>query len=257
MLDRLTFDHGVAASVSSELEADGILVAFTERTGGVSDGPFATLNLGFTRDDPARVRQNRVRACGALDIPPFARAWQVHGAQVRWVGPGLADAGFEHPSTAIADTDGLVTDHRGVALSILTADCVPVALADSRRGIVAAVHVGWRGLASGIVAAALEDFPDARAVRAVVGPAVGPDHYEVGSEVIEAVRSTAGPATVWHRRGEASFLDLSSTIAAVLEERGVHLAERSGSCTACEPDRFFSYRRDGETGRQAMIVMRR
>lgn len=257
MLERRTYDHGVAALVSPDLERLGVLVAFTERTGGVSEPPFATLNAGFTRDQPNRVRRNRARMCRALGVESFVRAWQVHGSGVSSVGPELASAGFDGPETAIPDTDALVTEHRGVALSILTADCVPVALVDVERGMVGAVHAGWRGLAAGIVPAALARFADPASVVSVIGPAIARHHYEVGPDVAAAVEGAAGGREVKELREGRTFLDLPGTITGMLEARGVEVLDRAEDCTACEADRFFSYRRDGETGRQALIVVRR
>jgi YfiH family protein len=257
MLERRTYDHGIAALVSTELERAGILVAFTERTGGVSDDPFATLNVGFTRDETERVRENRTRVCAVLDIPPFARAWQVHGSAVALVGPAQASAGFDTPDTAIPDTDALTADRPGIALSILTADCVPVAVADPRRGRLAVIHAGWRGIVAAIVPAALESFGAASGLVAAIGPAIGPDHYEVGENVAAAVTAAAPSAAKVEHAGGRTFLDLAGTVAGLLEGSGVDVVERADACTACEPERFFSHRRDGETGRQALIAMRR
>jgi YfiH family protein len=254
MLERRTYTHGIAALVSTELERAGFLVAFTERTGGVSVPPFATLNLGFNRDYPDDVRTNRARVCEALGIPTFARGWQVHGAGVTMVGPELARAGFDSPDTAIQETDALVTDHRGVGVSILTADCVPVAVVDVDRGRLGVIHVGWRGLAARVLDATLERFEPGRAV-AVIGPAIAAHHYEVGADVVEAVTHAAGDSTRIEQ-GDRTLLDLPGTVEAVLEAGGVRVIERAGACTACEPDRFFSHRGEGETGRQAVIGMR-
>jgi YfiH family protein len=132
-----------------------------------------------------------------------------------------------------------------------------VAVADRDRGRVAVIHAGWRGIVAGIVPAALESFVAPAELVAVIGPAIGPDHYEVGKDVAGAVSGAApSAAMVEHRRGR-TFVDLAGTVAGILEERGVDVIERAEMCTACEPDRFFSYRRDGETGRQALIAMRR
>jgi polyphenol oxidase len=256
MLERRTYACGIAALVSTELERADILVAFTERTGGVSSSPFESLNLGFTRDYPNDVRTNRARVCEALGVPSFARGWQVHGSGVATVGPDLARAGFDGPETAIQETDALITDHRGVGLSILAADCVPVAVADVDLGRLAVVHAGWRGIAAGVLEAAVDRFGGGRLV-AVIGPAIAAHHYEVGSEVVEAISAAAGAAAGVERREGRTFVDLPGTVEAVLDGRGVLVAERSDACTACELDRFFSYRGEGETGRQALIAMRR
>jgi YfiH family protein len=259
MLERRILDDGLTVLVSTDLEREGFLVAFTERTGGVSLGPFASLNLGFTAgDDPDRVRENRARVCTALGIERFARAWQVHGAGVAEVSPELAGAGYSEADTAIPDTDAMVTSATRVALSVLTADCVPVALVDSETGRLGVVHAGWRGLVAGVVTEALRRFPDPAAVVSVVGPAVGPDHYPVGPDVAEAVEHATGPSAVMRpEAGGRIAVDLSATVAAVLEASGATVVDRVTACTACEADRFFSHRRDGDIGRQALIAMKR
>ncbi len=259
MLARRVHDEGLTVLVSTDLEREGFMVAFTERTGGESDSPFASLNLGFTAgDDPDRVRENRVRVCRALQIERFVRGWQVHGAGVAEVTPDLAGAGFDEADSAIPGTDAMVTIERGLALSILTADCVPVALADPDAGRLGVVHVGWRGLAAGIIAKALASFPHPTTVLAAIGPAVGLDHYQVGLDVAMAIESVAGRATVARRADDGRVqVDLSATVAGMLGVAGATVTDRSTECTACRADRFFSHRRDGETGRQALVAMRR
>jgi purine-nucleoside/S-methyl-5'-thioadenosine phosphorylase / adenosine deaminase len=252
--ERRTTSDGLALLTSSRLAARGVTAAFTERSGGTSREPFASLNLGFRDGDlPATVRRNRTRLAEALGTGPFAMAEQVHAAAVAEVdrtgtGRGFADAaGFE-------GCDALVTSVPGLPLAILTADCVPVALTDGDR--VAAVHVGWRGFVAGMIPAAVESFPDPAAVSAAVGPAIGPCHYEVGEEVARVVRERA-EAEVAERREGSWFVDLAGAVEASLLGRGVAQIDVTGLCTACETDRFFSYRRDGRTGRQALVVMRR
>jgi YfiH family protein len=174
------------------------------------------------------------------------------------VSRGLAGAGFAEADTAIPDTDAMVTSATGVALSVLTADCVPVALADPETGRLGVVHAGWRGLVAGVVTEALGRFPDPVSVVAVVGPAVGPDHYPVGPDVAQVVEHTTGRSAVIRRgAGGRIAVDLSATVAGMLEASGSIVVDRVTECTACEADRFFSYRRDGDTGRQALIAMRR
>lgn len=249
--------NGLAVQVSLGAEAEGFLVGFTERSGGVSRGVFGTLNLGLpTEDHPERVSTNRARVCAALGIPPFACGRQVHGARVERVGPPRAGAGFSDPGDAVAGADGLVTSSRGVPLAVLVADCVPLALLDPNRGALAVVHAGWRGVASGIVPAALRRVGEPNDIRAVIGPSIGVDHYEVGEDVVRAVSSASDAGARTRRSGGRLYLDLPDTVATVLEGHGVRAVERSGECTACQPDRFFSYRRDGRTGRQALIAVR-
>lgn len=247
MLERRTLAGGVRAIVDAELEAEGFVVAFTERHGGVSRPPFDSLNLGFGHDDAARVTRNRALLERALGVPRLRTVRQVHGASVSIAGPS---------PPAVADAaDALVTCDAAVPLAILTADCVPVALVDEADRRVAAVHVGWRGLAAGVLATAVGAFGPGAAPAAAVGPAVGADHYEVGPEVIAAIAPVAEPVVT--RADGALRLDLAATVERALAELGVGRVATARVCTACEPDRFFSYRRDGSTGRQALVVMRR
>lgn len=177
----------------------------------------------------------------------LALARQVHGTRVIPV---------EGSGSELGDADALVTSARGVPLAILTADCVPLALASEREGRLAAVHIGWRGLAAGLVPAAVGSFEAPADLAAAIGPAIGPCHYEVGPEVVEAVRAgTGGSAIVEDVSGRIS-LDIPGTVERLLRELGVPVVEAAGACTACEPLRFFSHRRDGRTGRQALVATR-
>jgi YfiH family protein len=212
----------------------GGTVLFTTRNGGVSEGPFESLNLGlWTDDDPDRVRENRARveriAGGRL-----AQGRQVHGTAV-------VDA---HPD-AVVDADGQVTDRADVSPIVLVADCVPIALVAPEG--VAMLHAGWRGLAGGIVAEGVQRLRGLGAGRmaAAVGPGAGPCCYEVGEEV-HAAFGTSGRT-----------VDLKAVAQARLVEAGVEEIHDCGLCTMCDPERFFSHRRDGGvTGRQAGVVWR-
>jgi YfiH family protein len=255
VLERRRLPGGVAALVSPILEADGYLVAFTERTGGSSSGPFASMNLGLrVGDEGGLVVQNRRTVCRSLGIAPFACGEQVHGAGHAWVGPDRAGAGFADVPGAILGVDALFTDSSTVPVAMLTADCVPLALVDPSAGTVAVVHAGWRGIAAGIVPAVLERFEEPSAIRAAVGPAIGVDHYEVGDDVARAVSAATPGGAPSRKEGSRLFLDLPGAVEATLRSAGVRSIERAEECTACEPERFFSYRRDGVTGRQALVA---
>ena len=257
MLERRELGRGIVALVSRPLESAGFLVAFTERSGGTSAAPYRSLNLSLATDDaPESVRENRRRACDALSIERFATGEQVHGARIGRVGPKRAGAGFEDRSDSVAGTDALLTTSRGVAIGVLVADCVPIALADPQSGRLCVVHAGWREIAAGVVSTAIGAFPDPTSVRAAIGPAIGPDHYEVGQDVALAVSAASAGGAVVARRGNRIFLDLPGTVARILKERGVRRIEDAGLCTACETRRFFSHRRDGVTGRQALLALR-
>lgn len=255
-MDRRRLASDVYALVPGDLEERGILVAFSERTGGISEGPYATLNLALhTGDRPEAVAENRARVAGALDTSAPALAEQVHGNKVVRVGQGRAGAGWVS-AEPVAGADGLAATRPGLALGILTADCLPIALASPAEGLLVAVHAGWRGLAAGILERALAGFARPGGVRAAIGPAIGPCHYEVGEDVALAVAAGSEAGAVTERRDGAAYLDLPATAARVLRRAGVRHVERAEECTACEEDRFFSHRRDGVTGRQAMIAMR-
>jgi len=226
-------------------------VSFSTRLGGVSDGPFASLNLGIrTEDDPARVVENRTRLCDATEADPdgATMAWQRHGSTVARAQP----RGIVTPGTVYDHCDGLWSDEQGRAMLLLTADCLPIAIvrSDARRPAVTILHAGWRGLLAGIVAAGVRTL-GAGGLSAAIGPAIGPCCYEVGEEVATPFRETFGDDVV-DRYGK---LDLWTAAERALRAAGVEHVERFDLCTSCEPDRFFSHRRDhGRTGRQGVIA---
>jgi YfiH family protein len=212
----------------------GGTVLFTTRNGGVSEGPFASLNLGlWTDDEEDRVRENRARV-ERIGGGRLAQGRQVHGATV-----------VESDPDTVVEDDGQVTDRPGVAPIVLVADCVPIALVSPEA--VGMVHAGWRGLAGGIVGEAVQRLRSLGAARiaAAVGPGAGPCCYEVGEEV-HAAFGTSGRT-----------VDLKAIARDRLEEAGVEEVHDSGLCTMCDSERFFSHRRDGGvTGRQAGVVWR-
>jgi len=203
-------------------------VAFTTRLGGVSEGPYASLNLGARGDDPARVAENRRIACAALGLDPARLAVnrQRHSPAVRRAVPGVQDA----------PGDGLWSDEPGQPMLALAADCLPIAIAalDGPPRL-AVLHAGWRGLAGGVVEAGVRAL-GAGAKAAVVGPAIGPCCYEVGPEVAERFDSDLV-------RG--GILDLWSAAERALRRAGVARVERVDLCTRCHPGLFFSHRRSG------------
>jgi YfiH family protein len=247
-VERREFPGEIRALVSTELERRGFLAAFTERTGGASLRPYSSLNLGAeTGDAAAAIDENRRRLREALVVGDLATARQVHGSDV---------ARVERAGAELGECDALTTSLRSIPLAIMTADCVPLALASEREGRLAAVHVGWRGLASGLVQIAIGLFEAPSEIVAAIGPAIGPCHYEVGSGVVDAVRrGTRGVASV-KRAEERPRLDIPATVESVLRYGGVAAVDRVDACTACESLRFFSHRRDGPTGRQALVAMR-
>src|SRR5215467_13812055 len=181
------------------LDGLGAGAIVTTRGGGVSAGVYATLNLSFSVGDrPGNVVENRRRAAGAvgagLDDLVFAR--QVHGAAVRVVTRADRGRGAAAPGDPVGDADALVTSEPGPVLAVLVADCVPVVLYDPRARVLACVHAGWRGTvarATGAAVAAMETLGARPAdVRAGIGPAIGPDQYQVGADVADAARDELG-----------------------------------------------------------------
>ena len=246
----------------------------TARVGGVSDGPYATLNLSLSvGDDPARVLENRRRLAQALGAGPedFVFARQVHGSGVRVVGEADAGSGAFSLDDAIQDADALVTRSPGVLLAILTADCVPIVLHDPVAGVLACVHAGWRGTVARVSAAALAAMQTLGSrpsqVIAGVGPAASPARYQVGADVHRAVTDAFGPAA------EANFirpddvpdrwlLDLWAANRFLLLEAGVPAAQvhvtdlPTGPLdpTATSDGYFFSDRAARPCGRLALVA---
>jgi YfiH family protein len=218
------------------------VVAFSTRRGGVSDGPYASLNVGLmTDDEPEWVAENRRRLCAEVgaDVGRLSMNRQVHAATVNRAAAGERGK----------PGDGLWTDEPGVPMLKLTADCLPVALArTSGTPGLALLHVGRLGLLEGIVAAGVAALGGGP-VAAAVGPGIGPCCYEVGAEIRADYRRRFGSAVVHGRN-----LDLWTATERALREAGVASIERVDLCTACNPDLFFSHRRDaGVTGRQGVI----
>jgi YfiH family protein len=218
-------------------------VVFSTRVGGVSEGPYASLNLGrLTGDDVERVDENRRRLCAEVGVhpDPLALNRQVHSALVHEARAGARG----EPG------DGLWTEEPGLPIVAMTADCLPMALVreNGDAPAVAVLHAGWRGLLAGIVQAGV-DALGGRA-QACVGPAIGPCCYVVGAEVAEPFASTFGSDVV---RG--SKLDLWTAAERALRSAGVERVERIDLCTACNPELFFSHRRTGKPrGVQGVIA---
>ena len=225
-------------------------VAFSTRLGGVSDGAFESLNLSdLGGDDPERVRENRERLCRALEIDPVraTMAQQQHGAVARRAeAVGLLSAGADFP-----ECDAFWSEEPGVGMLLVTADCLPIAIARSggERPGLALVHAGWRGLLGGVVESASRALGRGP-TKAVLGPAIGPCCFEVSEEVAASFRRRFG-RRVASGRNVNLWLAAESALAAA----GCNAAERIELCTSCHPELFFSHRRDhGQTGRQGVIA---
>jgi hypothetical protein len=229
------------------LEASGADAAVTARDGGVSNGPYATLNLSLSvGDDPARVLENRRRLAAALGANPgdFVFARQVHGAAVRIVGPADRGSGTLTVDDAIAGTDALVTTAPGVVLAILTADCVPIVLHDPVAGVLACVHAGWRGTVARVCTAAVAAMASLGSrpedVIAGLGPAADPARYQVGPDVHQAVTEAFGPAASAFLRPDPSapahwFLDLWAANQHVLIDAGLPAGQIHATSTPTGP----------------------
>lgn len=219
-------------------------VAFSTRLGGVSEGPYASLNLGrMTGDDVDRVEENRRLLCAEIGTVPerLALNRQVHSALVHEAHPGArGEAG-----------DGLWTAEPDLPVVAMTADCLPIALVrtDGAVPAVAVLHAGWRGLLAGVVQRGVASL--GRRVAACIGPAIGPCCYEVGPEVAEPFTASFGADVVRGRN-----LDLWTSAERALRATGVETVERIDLCTACRSDLFFSHRRTGKPrGVQGVIAL--
>jgi YfiH family protein len=222
-------------------------VGFGSRVGGVSGAPYDSLNIGVLTDDAdANVVENRRRLAAAVGVEAgnVPIGLQVHKADIALHVAPQEPSPFAEPGTALEEVDGHVVRHAGLAPLVLTADCLPVALAGP--GGVAMLHCGWRGLAAGIVArgAALVE-----ATSAAIGPGIGPCCYEVGPEVLETF------ADLGDGIADGRMLDLPEIARRLLVRAGVTAVESAGLCTFCEPGLFFSHRRDqGRTGRMGNLA---
>lgn len=246
---------------AANLAAAGVIAGFTDRHGGVSAPPYATLNLALhVGDDPARVAENRRRAAAAFGVryESLAGAEQVHGDAIGVVGPPPASG------TAVGKYDALVTATPGTTLVVFTADCLPVLLADPKRRVIAAVHGGRRstllGLVPKTVACLRERFgTNPRDLVVALGPAARGCCYEVG-EVERAELAAFRPGD-WREYAAPSghaghwLLDLTGLTRALLAAAGVPAAAVAvyGGCAITDPD-YFSHRREGVTGRMGAFI---
>jgi YfiH family protein len=229
----------------------GIGAAVTDRSGGVSAPPYGELNLAdHVGDDPEAVQRNRALLHAAVgESRPLVTMRQVHGAEVAVID--------EEPAEP-PEADALVTGASGLTLAVLVADCVPVLLWDRRAGVVAAVHAGRRGLAAGVLPAAIEAMRERRArpdrISALVGPSICPEHYEVPADMRAQVAAVAPQAAATATSGRPA-LDLRAGLLAQLRAAGVAGWTVMPQCTAESPE-YYSFRRDGTTGRFAGLVWR-
>jgi purine-nucleoside/S-methyl-5'-thioadenosine phosphorylase / adenosine deaminase len=222
----------------------------TQRRGGVSTAPFASLNLGAHVGDSAEaVAENRRRLCNGAGLPAEP-VWlsQQHGMNV---------LDLDGAQDTLAGADASFTHRPGRVCAILTADCLPVLLASDSGAGVAAAHAGWRGLAAGVIEATVRALGmPAQSLLAWLGPAIGPARFEIGAEVREALLCAdpqAGAAFERNARGRY-MADLATLARRRLERLGIARIYGGDACTYAAPEDYFSYRRDGRTGRQATLI---
>lgn len=229
------------------------------RLGGVSAAPWGTLNVGGTvGDDTAAVRENhrRMYAALALDQSQACTVWQVHSADTIVVRGPVANRRW------LARADGMVTDRPGMPLAMRFADCTPILLYDPAKHVIGMAHAGWRGTVSGAGVSAVHAMQSAYGTRlqdiqAGIGPSIGPERYQVGEEVVAAVRETFGNTNgLIQRAGDGSaYLDLWAANRLALQRAGVTQIEVAGICTATRTDEFYSHRAEaGRTGRFGVLM---
>ena len=235
-----------------------VRAAFTLRSGGASAAPWDSLNLGLhVGDDPLSVAHNRRRVAQALSLPAEPR-WlaQVHGVAVHHapLEAPLADALAAVPPTA----DAAVTRDPGVVLAVMVADCLPVLLTSADGSVLGAAHAGWRGLVAGVIERTVEAMGhDPAGLEAWLGPCIGPRHFEVGEEVREAFLAAGDAASAFEATPGGRWLcDLPALAKARLARLGVTRVAGGQWCTVADPVRFFSHRRDRQTGRMAALLWR-
>ncbi len=259
---------GVVLRSAGLLEnAKGVRHGFSTRLGGVSTGVWSTMNLGTTRgDNPECVRENYRRFCRAAGADPsrLVMSNQVHGSEVRIVTTADIRADIYDPKGYTAD--GLITDIPGVALVVLSADCIPVLLYDPVRRVIAAVHAGWQGTARGIVLHAAEKMSGIYNCRpehilAAIGPGISECCFETHEDVPNAMRGALGAASLPFSRplgGGKYLVDLKGLNTLWLRKAGIfpeHI-DIDGECTLCRPDKYWSHRAHrGERGSQIALIM--
>jgi polyphenol oxidase len=251
--------HGEIRYFQFEQLGSGLNHAIFTRRGGVSPAPWAELNLGNTvGDDLERVRENRRLALETLECDPASvyDVWQVHGVEV-----AIAEAP-RAPEAPYLQADAILTDRPGLTLMMRFADCVPILLHDPVRKVVGVAHAGWMGTVHGttrfVVEAMHKRYDSSPAdIRAAIGPSNGPDHYEVGPDVVNQVKQTFGSdaASLLSVSADHIKFDLWAANCLLLERTGVRNIEVAGLCTACHTEDWYSHRAEkGRTGRFGAII---
>ncbi len=257
---------GVPLRLSEALVGAGVAHGFTTRQGGVSEGIYASLNLGTNRgDDREKVRENYRRVCAALEVDPGKLVFssQVHGDVVRVVTSADVGKGLDRPVDY--DADGLVTDVPGLTLTVFGADCLTILLCDPVRRVIGAVHAGWRGTALGIVERVVEVMAEHYGSRpqdllAAIGPGISKCCFETEEDVPNAMTAALGAGALPYISGGDGgkfHVDLKGLNLLRLNRCGVLTTnvDISPDCTLCKPETYWSHRyTQGERGSQAALI---
>ena len=228
--------------------APGVSVVSTCRSGGVSENQYAAFNLALhCGDNKAHVLENRSLLERTLKLPN-SPCWlkQIHGSDI---------IEADHPFNSTPTADGIYTRAQNTVCAVMTADCLPLVLCDKDGHQLMAIHAGWRGIAEGIVEKAVALFDcSPQAIRAWAGPTIGPNAFEVGPEVIAQLGGDENAYRLSNNGGGRHYADLAALVGARLSALGVVEYAYANLCTYAYPERFFSYRRDGQTGRMATLI---
>lgn len=249
-----------------QLENAGAHNAVSTRHGGVSSGPFASLNVGYSvGDETALVETNRRRLYAGVgaQVNSVVTCHQVHSTNVAYVGDGARGRGALSATNTVPTTDALMTDRTDLYIFLRFADCVPILFCDPVRKVVALAHAGWKGTVGDIVGVTVKAMTRQFAcqpadILAAVAPAIGPCHYEIQEDVARQVREGL-PCwnDVLYKHGGSLMLDLPEANRRLLMAAGLAEANiaMSGLCTACHTDEFYSHRAEkGKTGRFGVLI---
>jgi YfiH family protein len=245
----------------SVLLADaGFVHGFSTRLGGVSAPPFDAMDFALLRDRAALAENtDRFARAVGFDAQRLRQAQQVHGARVIVADEHQHEHEREHEGeTKYEEADALVARNAGDAVGVRVADCVPVLVGDSKSGRVAAIHAGWKGVVGGVVRAGVEAVRAEGELVAAIGPCIGPCCFEVSEDVAAKIAGASNDSCVAKRHAPGkAMIDLRVAVAAQLAALGVAHArlEQVAGCTRCERDRFYSFRRDGDSAGRLLAVV--
>ncbi len=261
---QLRREHGLEYWTIPAFPRWGARVWFMLRKGGVSRGPYRSLNLGLnTGDQPEKIRENRARLLKLRHFGPLLPVLgkQAHGSRIRVAARQDAGRGWKRLDDAFSATDGLITTVPGMPLAITVADCLPVLITAESRPLAAAIHVGWRGLVAGILKRAVSklarDFRILPAkLRIAIGPGIGPTAFTISGETLTRLQRICAPALLPARGKSRARYHLGLAALHQLAMLGVPRTNITvvDECTASQARQYFSYRRQGETGRMLAVI---